>query len=50
MNPTIYNQTDGTIAVTAQQDNGESYDLSIPPGGSWAVPSDVIAVLITSCG
>ncbi len=44
---TIINQTDETMYVTAQRDNGQSYNTTIPPGGGWAVPSDVVAVLVT---
>ena len=44
---TILNQTGETLYVTAQTNTGNSYQTTIPVGGGWSIPADVVAVVVS---
>jgi len=43
---TLINQTSSPIKLSVQRTNGDSYETTIPAGGSWAPPADTVAALV----
>lgn len=43
---TLINNSNEILYCTAQLNNGSSYQTTIPVGGGWTPPDDVVAVLI----
>lgn len=41
---TIVNRSDDALQLTVRLKDGTSYGTTVPPGGAWGIPADVIAV------